>query len=50
VQKAARALMATIQVEADDEPDGRPSGANSRTDPGIATLSVRNPNFRYATL
>ena len=50
VQKAARALMATIQVEAEDEADARPSGANSRTDPGIATLSVRNPNFRYATL
>ena len=50
VQKAARALMATIQVEAEDESEARPAGANSRTDPGIATLSVRNPNFRYATL
>lgn len=49
LQKAARALMATIQVEEDDE-DARPSGTASRTEPGIATLSVRNPNYRYATL
>jgi hypothetical protein len=47
VQKAARALMTTIQVEADDEFD---RGSGSRNEAGIATLSIRNPNYRYHTL
>jgi len=49
VQKAARALMATIQVEADDESEARQ--ANSRSEePGIASLSLKNPNARYTSL
>ena len=50
VQKAARALMSSIQVEADDEADKRAAGGNSRTDPGVASLSIRNPNPRYSSL
>jgi hypothetical protein len=46
VQKAARALMTSVQVEADDEADGRAVGGSSRTAPGVASLSIRNPNPR----
>jgi hypothetical protein len=58
VQKAARALMTTVQVEADDDGLGSSGGAGddrgrqgrSRTDPGIASLSLRNPNPRYSSM
>ena len=57
VQKAARALMTTVQVEADDDGPGSSAGGGagdargrSRTDPGIASLSLRNPNPRYTSM
>jgi len=50
VQKAARALMVNVQVDADDEADPGRAGGASRTAPGVASLSIRNPNARYTSL
>ena len=48
VQKQARALMQTIQVEEDDDDDDRPSGSNREA--AVVGLTVRQPNYRYHTL
>lgn len=48
VQKQARALMQTIQVEeAEDEDDFRPSTGR---DGAVVGLTIRQPNYRYHTL